>query len=71
MIRGTTRLITLLGHPIDAVKAPMIYNPYFEHHGFDAVVMPMGWSPRTFPPCCARSSASRTSWARWSRCRTR
>jgi shikimate dehydrogenase len=42
MIRGTTRLIAHLGHPIDPVKAPMIYNPFFEHHGIDAVVVPMG-----------------------------
>ena len=42
MIRGTTRLIAHLGYPIDAVKAPMIYNPFFAHRGIDAVVMPMG-----------------------------
>jgi shikimate dehydrogenase len=42
MIRGTTRLIAHLGYPIDPVKAPMIYNPYFEHHRIDAAVIPMG-----------------------------
>ena len=30
MIRGTTMLIAHLGYPIAPVKAPMIYNPYFE-----------------------------------------
>jgi shikimate dehydrogenase len=42
MIRGTTTLIAHLGYPTEAFKAPMIYNPYFEKHGIDAVVMPMG-----------------------------
>lgn len=42
MIRGTTTLIAHLGDPIEPVKAPMIYNPYFEQRGVDAVVVPMG-----------------------------
>lgn len=42
MIRGTTILIAHLGYPTAAFRAPMIYNPYFEKHGIDAVVMPMG-----------------------------
>lgn len=42
MIRGTTTLIAHLGYPTDAFKAPMIYNPYFEQAGIDAVVVPMG-----------------------------
>jgi shikimate dehydrogenase len=42
MIRGTTTLIAHLGYPTEAFKAPMIYNPYFEKHGVDAVVVPMG-----------------------------
>src|SRR5262249_11927410 len=42
MIRGTTRLVAHLGDPIAPVKAPMIYNPYFEHKAIDAVVVPMG-----------------------------
>jgi shikimate dehydrogenase len=42
MIRGTTRLIAHLGHPIEAVRSPMIYNPFFEHRGIDAAVVPMG-----------------------------
>jgi shikimate dehydrogenase len=41
VIRGTTTLIAHLGYPTEAFKAPMIYNPYFEKHGIDAVVMPM------------------------------
>lgn len=42
MIRGTTTLIAHFGDPIAPVKAPMIYNPYFESAGIDAVVVPMG-----------------------------
>lgn len=42
MIRGTTTLVAHLGDPIGPVKSPMIYNPYFEHAGIDAAVVPMG-----------------------------
>lgn len=42
MIRGTTSLIAHLGYPTTTFKAPMIYNPYFEKHGIDAVVVPFG-----------------------------
>ena len=49
MIRGTTRLIAHLGYPTESFKAPMIYNPYFEKHGIDAVVVPMGCKTDTYP----------------------
>ena len=42
MISGKTTLIAHLGYPTDAFKAPMIYNPWFEHARIDAVVVPMG-----------------------------
>jgi shikimate dehydrogenase len=42
LIRGTTTLIAHFGDPIAPVKSPMIYNPYFESSGIDAVVVPMG-----------------------------
>ena len=42
MISGKTKLIAHLGYPTDSFRAPMIYNPYFEKHGIDAVVVPMG-----------------------------
>ncbi|MDQ7774823.1 MAG: shikimate dehydrogenase [Paracoccus aminovorans] len=42
MIRGTTRLIAHLGYPTTTFKAPMIYNPWFQARGIDAVVVPMG-----------------------------
>lgn len=42
MIRGSTGLIAHIGFPTHAFKAPLIYNPYFEQAGIDAVVVPMG-----------------------------
>ena len=42
MISGKTTLIAHLGYPTETFKAPMIYNPYFEKAGIDAVVMPIG-----------------------------
>ena len=42
MISGKTTVIAHLGYPTEAFKAPMIYNPYFDHAGIDAVVIPMG-----------------------------
>lgn len=41
-ISGKTRLIAHLGVPTEVFKAPMIYNPWFEESGTDAVVVPMG-----------------------------
>ena len=42
MISGTTRLIAHIGFPTDTFKSPMIYNPWFDAQGIDAVVVPMG-----------------------------
>jgi len=42
MISGKTRLIAHVGYPTESFKAPMIYNPWFERQGIDAVVVPMG-----------------------------
>ena len=49
MITGRTTLIAHLGYPTEAFKAPMIYNPWFEMKGIDAVVMPMGIQADDFP----------------------
>ena len=48
MIRGTTSLVAHIGYPTHAFKAPMIYNPYFEQAGIDAVVVPMGCKPEHY-----------------------
>lgn len=42
MISGKTTLIAHLGYPTFAFKAPLIYNPWFDKNGIDAVVVPMG-----------------------------
>ncbi len=49
MIRGTTALLAHIGWPTHAFKAPLIYNPYFEHAGIDAVVVPMGCRAEHYP----------------------
>jgi len=43
-IRGSTTLIAHFGDPVSVVKAPLIYNPWFEARGIDAVVV--RWSAR-------------------------
>ena len=48
-IRGTTTLLAHIGWPTHAFKAPLIYNPYFEQAGIDAVVMPMGCRAEHYP----------------------
>lgn len=41
-IDGSTKLIAHLGYPTASFKAPLIYNPWFEAKGVNAVVVPMG-----------------------------
>jgi shikimate dehydrogenase len=48
MISGKTILIAHLGFPTEAFKAPMIYNPWFDKQGIDAVVVPMGVKPEDY-----------------------
>ncbi|CAM3845914.1 shikimate dehydrogenase family protein [Roseateles saccharophilus] len=42
MITGTTELVAHIGFPTGTFKSPMIYNPWFEQRGIDAVVVPFG-----------------------------
>jgi shikimate dehydrogenase len=53
MISGKTILIAHLGYPTEAFKAPMIYNPWFEQRGIDAVVVPMGVKSEDYPAALA------------------
>ncbi|TAL96601.1 MAG: shikimate dehydrogenase [Paraburkholderia sp.] len=48
MISGKTTLVAHLGYPTEAFKAPLIYNPWFEKNGIDAVVVPMGVKPEDY-----------------------
>ena len=49
MISGRTTLIAHVGYPTEVFKAPLIYNPWFESKGIDAVVMPMGVRAADYP----------------------
>ncbi len=49
MISGKTTLIAHIGYPTEAFKAPLIYNPWFDKHGIDAMVVPMGVKAEDYP----------------------
>lgn len=49
MINGETELIAHIGFPTHAFKAPMIYNPWFEKAGVNAIVVPMGCQAQDYP----------------------
>ena len=49
MINGDTELIAHIGYPTHTFKSPMIYNPYFDRTGINAVVMPMGCQAAAYP----------------------
>lgn len=49
MITGNTEIVAHIGFPTHAFKAPMIYNPWFEKCGVNAIVVPMGCKPPDFP----------------------
>jgi len=53
MITGRTTLIAHLGYPTEAFKAPMIYNPWFEMQGIEAVVVPLGVEAKDYPALLA------------------
>lgn len=48
LINGHTEIIAHIGYPTHSFKAPMIYNPYFEHAGINALVVPMGCKAENF-----------------------
>jgi shikimate dehydrogenase len=48
MIRGTTKFYPVIGSPVAQVRAPSLYNPYFERTGIDAAVIPIEVPPETF-----------------------
>jgi shikimate dehydrogenase len=49
LINGHTEIIAHIGFPTHSFKAPMIYNPYFTQAGVNAVVVPMGCKPESYP----------------------
>lgn len=48
-IDGHTELIAHIGYPTHSFKAPLIYNPYFQAQGINAVVVPMGCQAPDYP----------------------
>lgn len=48
-IDGHTELIAHIGYPTHSFKAPLIYNPWFEHVGLNACVVPMGCRAADYP----------------------
>jgi shikimate dehydrogenase len=48
MINGNTELIAHIGYPTHTFKSPMIYNPYFNEAGINAVVVPMACKPEHY-----------------------
>jgi shikimate dehydrogenase len=49
MLSGKTTLVAHIGYPTETFKAPLIYNPWFEKHGIDAMVVPMGVKAEDYP----------------------
>jgi shikimate dehydrogenase len=49
MISGTTTLIAHLGYPTHTFKSSLICNPWFDKHGIDAAVVPMGIKAEDYP----------------------
>ncbi|MDR0440519.1 MAG: shikimate dehydrogenase [Candidatus Accumulibacter sp.] len=49
MLSGKTTLIAHIGYPTESFRAPMIYNPWFEKRGIDAMVVPMGVTAEDYP----------------------
>ena len=47
-ISGTTRIFPVIGWPVEQVKAPALFNAYFEAHNIDARVIPLKIAPEDF-----------------------
>jgi shikimate dehydrogenase len=47
-ISGTTRIFPVIGWPVEQVKAPILFNAYFERHGIDARVVPLKIAPDAY-----------------------
>lgn len=47
-ISGTTRIFPVIGWPVEQVKAPALFNAYFQRHGIDARVVPLKVPPESY-----------------------
>ncbi|MEQ8398491.1 shikimate dehydrogenase [Thalassobaculum sp.] len=59
-ITGKTTVYGILAHPIDHVRAPTVFNPQFEKHGIDAVMVPFHVRPDDLPSAVAGMKANRS-----------
>ncbi len=48
MLNGGTKVIAHVGYPTTTFKSPMIYNPWFQKHGINAAVVPLGVRAENF-----------------------
>jgi shikimate dehydrogenase len=48
-IDGNTEIIAHIGYPTYAFKAPLIYNPWFDKVGINAIVVPMSCQIEPYP----------------------
>ena len=48
MLNGDTKIIAHVGYPTTTFKSSMIYNPWFEKHGINAAVVPLGVKSEDF-----------------------
>lgn len=49
LINGLTQVIAHIGYPTQTFKSPMIYNPYFEAAGINALVVPFSSQTPVYP----------------------
>ncbi len=49
LINGHAEFIAHIGYPTHSFTAPMIYNPWFEKVGVNAVVLPMACQAAHYP----------------------
>ncbi|SFV16509.1 shikimate dehydrogenase family protein [Pseudoduganella namucuonensis] len=47
-ITGTTRIFAVIGWPVEQVKAPTLFNAYFQRNGIDARVVPFKVPPENY-----------------------
>jgi shikimate dehydrogenase len=47
-ISGTTRIFPVIGWPVEQVKAPTLFNAYFQKHDIDACVVPFKIAPERY-----------------------
>jgi shikimate dehydrogenase len=57
-ITGTTRVFFILGDPVAQVRAPEVYNHLFQHHGIDAVLVPLKLPAAALPGFLAQGMSA-------------